>query len=96
MGLNTAMALADGTMDLTTALHYHLSANHYPPVPDSMIEPCIEAMEAYWQEDFYRPIDLNGNLYKGGSTTAPAHAIVEAHHLEVFLQDNDDYEEFED
>lgn len=90
MGTMFAMELADGSMDLHSALHYHLSANHYPPVPDSMIEPCVEAIDAYFEEDYDRPIDLNGNLWRN-QTTAPAHAIVEAHHLGCFLDQDDDY-----
>lgn len=92
MGNLFAMELADGTMDLTSALHYHLSANHYPPVPDSMIQPCIDAIDAYWEEDYFREIDLNGNLYRNGLTSAPASAIVEAHHLDRFIEtDGEDY-----
>ena len=91
MGLGFAMELADGTLDLTTALNYHLQHNHYPPVPSSMIDPCIEAIDAYYEEDYYREIDLNGNQYRNGATTAPAHAIVEAHHLHSFIDMDDEF-----
>jgi hypothetical protein len=43
MGYNTAVSLSE-ELDLEVALGYHLQGNHYPPVPLSMVEPCIEAI----------------------------------------------------
>ena len=43
MGSNLAYDLASDelSLDLETAIGYHLQGNHYPPVPLSMVEPCI-------------------------------------------------------
>ena len=53
MGSNTAIDLATN-LDITLeqAIGYHLQGNHYPPVPLSMVQPCIEAIDAYYDEDY--------------------------------------------
>jgi len=88
-----AQLVAAGECPLDSALHYHLTANHYPPVPASMIDPCKAAIEAGSVGDWQREIDLpEGVLYRG-EKTAPACAVIEQHHLEAFLPDvePDDY-----
>ena len=94
MGSITAIGLADTTLDLETQLLYHLQGNHYPPVPKEMVQPCIEAIDAYYDEDFDREIDMpKVNDYQityKGKTTAPARAIVEQHHLEWFIDPVDE------
>jgi len=89
MGSVTAIGLADSVLDLETQLLYHLKGNHYPPVPAEMVTPCIEAIDAAYDEDFNRMIDMPkvGDfqiLYKD-STQAPAWAIIEQHHLDWFI-----------
>jgi hypothetical protein len=94
MGSVTAIGLADTTLDLETQLLYHLQGNHYPPVPKEMVQPCIEAIDAYYDEDFDREINMpKVNDYQityKGKTTAPARAIVEQHHLEWFIDPVDE------
>jgi hypothetical protein len=97
MGSVTAIGLADSVLDLETQILYHLKGNHYPPVPAEMVQPCIEAIDAFYDEDFNRMIDMPmvGDfqiLYKN-STQAPAWAIVEQHHLEWFINPADEDEE---
>ena len=84
MGYNTAVDLAE-ELDLEVALGYHLQGNHYPPVPLSMVQPCIDAIDAYHDEDYQRHIDLPEGVYWRGETYAPASAIVDAHHLDAWL-----------
>ena len=93
MGSNFANEMAGGVLDdlgihldLETQIGIHLSANHYPPVPKSMVQPCIEAIDAVndlglWNAEIPMP---EGVSYKG-LTTAPAWAIIEQHHLEAWL-----------
>ncbi len=45
MGSVTALGIQDSVLDLETQLAYHLQGNHYPPVPLSMVQPCIDAIE---------------------------------------------------
>ena len=87
MGINLATELADGILDLDleTQIGIHLKGNHYPPVPSSMIQPCIDAIDAYYDEEYNRKIDLPEGITWKGLIKAPACAIVEAHHLEAWL-----------
>ncbi len=47
MGSNLAYDLASDELglDLERAIGIHLQSNHYPPVPLSMVEPCIDAID---------------------------------------------------
>ena len=87
MGSNFATELADYDLglDLSTAIGIHLSANHYPPVPASMVTPCIEALEAYWEDETDREIAMPEGVSYKGLDTAPAWAVIEQHHLEAWL-----------
>ena len=91
MGNNFATELAsmDLDLDLETAIGIHLQSNHYPPVPLSMVEPCIDAIDAYYDEDYNRLITLPAPITWRDQNTAPASAIVEAHHLHAWLVDCD-------
>ena len=88
MGLNTAMDLAE-SFDLDQAILIHLQSNHYPPVPSSMVQPCIEAIDAYYDEDYDRLIDMPEGVSYRGRDKAPASAIIEQHHLEAWLPECD-------
>lgn len=85
MGSITALGIQDTVLDLETQLLYHLTGNHYPPVPASMVKPCIEAIDAYYDEDYDREITMPEGISYKGLKTAPAHAIVDQHHLEFWL-----------
>lgn len=99
MGSNMATEMADGTLDslgihldLEQQISIHLRGNHYPPVPTSMVKPCIEAIDAVndlglWNADIELP---EGVLWRG-LTTAPAHAIIEAHHLDAWIIEREEY-----
>ncbi len=47
MGHLSAVGMADAAPSLEIALEWHLTHNHYPPVPVSMVGPCVEAIDAY-------------------------------------------------
>ena len=84
MGYTTATELAS-ILDLEGSIAMHLQANHYPPVPRTMVQPCIDAIDAYHDEDFDRLIELPEGVSWRGQTSAPASAIVDAHHLSAWL-----------
>ena len=87
MGSNFATELAelDLGLSLEDSIAIHLQANHYPPVPRSMVQPCIDAIDAYHDEDYQRLIDLPAPITWRDQNHAPASAIVEAHHLDAWL-----------
>ena len=100
MGRMTAMDIATTDVSLEQQLSWHLSGNHYPPIPQVMIPVCIEAIDAYWEEDYDRLIQLpidgvdrNGEPFhirwKNGSDKAPAHAIIEHAHLDAWLSEEE-------
>lgn len=89
-------AFIEGMMDLEIGLSQmvanHLRGNLYPPVPLFMVDPCIEAINAYDDGDYDREISLpDGVLYKHGLTTAPAHAIISNNRLEAFLDNDEEF-----
>ena len=92
MGSVTAIGLADSVLDLETQIGYHLQGNHYPPVPLSMVQPCIDAIDAAYDEDYDRMILLPEGITWRGSAGAPAHAIIEGHHLSWFIDPVDEDE----
>jgi hypothetical protein len=85
------LALADN-LEIERQIEIHLSANHYPPVPKSMVQPCVEAIDAVNDAGLW---DLEIPLPEGvswrGLTTAPASAIIEAHHLNAWLIEREEY-----
>ena len=89
MGSVTAIGLADTELDLEKQLAYHLQGNHYPPVPLSMVQPCIEAIDAYYDEDYERCIAMPEGVFYKGMSHAPARAIVDQHHLSFWLPEED-------
>ena len=93
MGNNFATELADNDLfpefDLEMAISIHLQSNHYPPVPLSMVEPCIEAIDAYYDEDYDKLIEMPEGVSYRGDTHAPAHAIIDQHHLHAWLPESD-------
>jgi len=75
------------------ALSWHLSANHYPPVPAIMIPICQEAINLANDGDYDVEITLPENVLYKGRPSAPVWAIIEQHHLEVFLDDYSEQDE---
>ena len=86
MGSLQAYEMAN-TMEIDDALAWHLKANHYPPLPVSMVVPCREAIEAYWEDDLDKAIDLPEGVTYRGNTTAPAREIIINHHLDAWCED---------
>lgn len=86
MGRNFAYELASGELDfldldLPAQISIHLSSNFYPPVPQSMVSPCVEAIQAYWEDDYQRLIELPLPVQWRGQNEAPASAIIDGHRL---------------
>lgn len=106
MGANFAHDIADiaeTELTMKQQITYHLRGNFYPPVPLSMVQPCIDAIQAYWEDETDRLIQLptDGYTLDGepfqilwrGQDKAPAWAICEQHKLDAWTwhYDYDDY-----
>ena len=92
-----ATELADGTLglDMEGAIAMHLRANHYPPVPLSMVQPCMDAIDAYWEDDLNRIIEMPEGVSYKGQAHAPAWAIIEQHHLDAWVSEDEYLDEEE-
>jgi len=88
MGRLMAEELASGELglDYRSAIALHLTSNHYPAVRASMVEPCIEAIEACNIDNHDAEIELPEGVLWQGQATAPAWAIVEGYHLDAWLE----------
>lgn len=90
MGSNMATELADKdlfpNLTLEDAIGMHLRGNHYPPVPLSMVPVCIEAINAFNEDrEGDKMIKLPEGVSWRGQLEAPAYSIIEAHHLDAWL-----------
>ena len=93
MGSNMANEMANGVLDelgihldLETQISIHLTSNHSPPVPATMVLPCIQAIDAVNDAGLWDlPILLPEGVTWRGETMAPASAIIESHHLGAWL-----------
>lgn len=96
MGLMTTMAINEFEMPFEDRIAMHLRVNFYPPIPAEMTQACIEAIDAYYEEDTDRLIDMpeiNGfQVEWRGNTKAPAYAIIEQHRLHGFIQEDEYYD----
>ena len=103
MGNLTSYDLADSVdidLSLEQSITIQLRSNHYPPVPYSMVPVCIEAIHAYNDGDYSKHIDLPTDGFDAdgepfqitwrGKTYAPANAIIEQHHLENWIEYDED------
>lgn len=90
MGRMTSLDLVENVVDIRQSIAIQLRSNHYPPVPLSMVEPCIEAIYAVQEGDTHKSIDLPEGVTWRGYPTAPAYAIVEGHHLEPWLSQEEE------
>lgn len=93
MGAIQAMELASGEFDLSLedSIKIHLTSNHYPPVPEIMVQPCIEAIDLANEGDWDSEITLPEGVSWKGLTSAPVSAIVEQHHLDFWIIESELY-----
>jgi hypothetical protein len=80
--------MANQGLPLEVVLEWHLTGNHYPPLPVALIPVCIQAIknanEGNWDDWIIFP---PGHGFVAGETTA---RIVEACHLESFLNQDEE------
>jgi hypothetical protein len=85
VGYLSTVEMLSSSGDVESVLSWHLSANHYPPMPVSMVAPCLAAIEAFADEDFDRVVELPDGVEYRDESSAPAWVVVEVCHLEGFL-----------
>lgn len=71
--------------ELDTALRWHLTGNHYPPLPASLVEPARRAIDLAADEVWDEEVELPEGVTYRGESTASVHACVEGWHLGAFV-----------
>lgn len=88
MGTTGAMGMAEGvaegTVSLDSALYWHLTSNHFPPIDASFIPAAKQAIE--WANDEL----WDARIEMPNGRTLSVSKIVEGMHLEPFLMTDDD------
>jgi hypothetical protein len=92
MGSIQAMEMAE-MLDMDDALAWHLRSNHFPPIPLSMIEPCKEAIQNALEGNWMKLVSLPEGVGYKGLTAAPTHAIIEQHHLDAWVELDEEYDD---
>jgi hypothetical protein len=87
MGSLQAREIANTEISLEQQISWHLQGNHFPPVPLSMVTPCIDAIDAFWADELDKEIDLPEGVSYRGKQTAPAREIIINHHLDPWCED---------
>lgn len=85
---------------LDVSLLWHLTSNHYPPIPTSMVPVCKKAIELaqeyQYTEDFElltRHLDLpEGVEHRVHGASAPVSDIMNQHHLWDFVKSLEEIE----
>jgi (2Fe-2S) ferredoxin len=91
MGSLQAMEMAE-MLDTESAIAWHLQSNHFPPVTKSMVQACIESIDACNEGNFDKLISLPEGVGYKGLTVAPANAIVEQHHLDAWVELDEEFD----
>lgn len=68
------------------ALQWHLSANHYPPIPGALLPVCKEAIKLAARDKWDEKIDLPKGIEWRGHPWTTTRAIVEYAHLDTFIE----------
>lgn len=80
-----AAAVRDNMITRRVALEYHLTVNHYPPMPAALVPVCEAAIDACNAGAPDRELPMPDGILFRGKAVARAWDIVESAHLESFL-----------
>jgi hypothetical protein len=85
----------EGLISEDIALHIHLTSNHYPPIPLTMIpvakRAIVKANRGEWDKKVRMPEGVSHRVY---GNLVPVHQVISHMHLDTFLdQGEEDYYE---
>ena len=92
MGSLQAAEMAE-MLEIESAIAWHLQSNHYPPIPTSMVKPCLEAIENALEGNWMKSVEMPEGVTYRGSRFAPTNAIIEQHHLDAWLELDEEYDD---
>jgi hypothetical protein len=87
MGRLQAEAMMEASIPLDMQIEWQLRSNHYPPISNTMVSVCIQAIEEANMGEWHTEISLPEGVKYKELTTAPVWAIVEQHHLEAWIDE---------
>lgn len=87
MGRQYAEGISETELPLEEQIAWHLRSNHFPPIPTTMVKPCVEAIALAIEGEWDKLVPLPDGVGYKGLTVAPVWAIIEQHHLEAWLED---------
>lgn len=90
----TAMGIAGTELSLEDQIGMHFRSNCYPPIPLAMVPVAVAAIDAYWDEDYQRQIQLpEGVMFRDGSETVSAIQAIESLRLDAWCMEEEWEEE---
>jgi len=89
MGSVQAAEMAE-LLEIESAIAWHLKANHYPPIPETMVKPCLEAIDNANLGLWHNEVELPKGVWYKGRNTAPTWAMIEQHHLDTWVELDED------
>lgn len=89
MGAGSAMDMKHevdrGTVRMAVVLHWHLTSNHYPPIPAAFISVAQEAIDKINMDESDSLVVFPEGLAINGQQSLPAYEIARLMHLESFI-----------
>lgn len=98
MGYLQASEMANSGLSLEQAVTWHLTSNHYPPLPQEFVQVALDAIEHAQTDEWDALVELpEGVLYRGSSAMRVGN-VIEALHLDAFIDAHrvDEFEFLED
>lgn len=87
MGAKLAQEIAESPLTLEEKLSWHLSGNLYPPMPDSLIPVCVEAITlAENGEDLHKVLTLPEPIKRAGTSEITAKQLILSIKLHWFIK----------
>ena len=91
-----AEAVKDGDTNLSAALLWHLTGNHYPPLPTSLVPVAKRVIEKASRCEWDSNVRLPAGITYKGKSLAPVGECVQAWHLDAFILSAEDYYQEDD
>jgi hypothetical protein len=98
MGTTGAMGMADavndGSVSLRAALSWHLTSNHFPPLPSAWVESALKVIDHANEGDWESMVTLP----EAGRFSEQSYSVgelVDRFHLDAFIEADLEGEEYE-
>jgi hypothetical protein len=87
MGAKLAQEIAESPLTLEEKLSWHLRGNLYPPLPDSLVPVCVEAITlAENGEDLHKVLTMPPSVKRAGKNEITAKQLILSTKLHFFIK----------